>query len=274
MRGLSLPALVLAPVLFLTGGCLHPTGGSSPRTEPGRMMPATAESDTESSRIRLDVPRGRPFIAGWSAENRPIHYRVHGDGETVVLIIAAIHGNEPSGPPLAERLSRELVRNPRLLEGRTVVICSLANPDGRARNVRWNAEGVDLNRNYRSVNFRPSRRNGPRPLSEPESRVIEELVQEVEPARVLSIHEPLACIDHDGPGVEIARAMARHTRLPVKKLGARPGSLGSWVGETLGVPIITLELPEDASRRSADELWSRYGRAILAFVRHPDSVDV
>jgi len=282
MRGLFLCSPVLAAVLLTTGGCHYPSdpttslgpGPSTPRQASPPVIPEVAEAASASRRIRLDVPRGRRFLAGWSAESRPIHYQVHGEGPMVVLVIATIHGNEPSGTPLVERLARELDGRPRLFEGRTVVLCPLANPDGRARNVRWNARGVDLNRNYPSLNFRPSHRNGPGPLSEPESRVIAELVREVDPERVLSIHEPLACIDHDGPGADLARAMGRHTPLPTRKLGARPGSLGSWVGEALGIPIITLELPRDARERSPDELWSRYGRSILAFIRHPGSVDV
>jgi protein MpaA len=275
MRSLARHTLALASILLTAGACLHPVRESVPHREPPPVVSAESDAaESESERIRLDVPRGRRFIAGWSAENRPIHYQVHGQGQTVVLVIAAIHGNEPTGEPLVERLARELDLNPRLLEGRTVVLCPLANPDGLARKTRWNADGVDLNRNYPSVNFRPSRRNGSRPLSEPESRVIAELVQRTAPARVLSIHEPLACIDHDGPGEAIAGAMGRHTHLRPKKLGARPGSLGSWVGETLGIPIITLELPSDASGRSSDDLWWLYGRALLAFIRHPDSVDV
>lgn len=282
MRGLTLGSPVLAVVLLTAGGCHHPNDPSTALGQvlwtPGQasppVIPGAAEAASASRRIRLDVPRGRRFLAGWSAENRPIRYEVHGEGSMVVLVIATIHGNEPSGTPLVERLARELDGEPRLLEGRTVVLCPLANPDGRARNVRWNARGVDLNRNYPAVNFRPSPRNGPGPLSEPESRVIAELVKAVDPQRVLSIHEPLACIDHDGPGAALARAMGRHTHLPTRKLGARPGSLGSWVGETLGIPIITLELPSDAKERSPDALWSRYGRSILAFIRHPGSVDV
>ena len=58
-------------------------------------------------------------------------------------------------------------------------------------------------------------------------------------------------------------AMAAAGRLKLKRLGAKPGSLGSYAGNTLGIPTITLELPRKASRLSKDELWNRYGSMLL-----------
>jgi protein MpaA len=64
--------------------------------------------------------------------------------------------------------------------------------------------------------------------------------------------------------------MAGLCGLPVRKLGVRPGSLGSYAGVELGVPIITLELPRNASDLSVDELWGRYGPSLVAAVLYPD----
>ena len=83
---------------------------------------------------------------------------------------------------------------------------------------------------------------------------------------MVSIHQPLACLDYDGPTEALARAMARECELPVRKLGSRPGSLGSWVGLTFGRPIVTVELPAGAHRLPEDELWRRYGRMLLTAV--------
>ncbi|MCF7954501.1 MAG: hypothetical protein K9M75_01745, partial [Phycisphaerae bacterium] len=111
-------------------------------------------------------------------------------------------------------------------------------------------------------------RNGPHGLSEPESRVIQELILRFKPDRIVVFHEPLACIDYDGPGGGIAYAMGRYTDLPVKKLGSRPGSLGAYAGETLGIPIITVELRPTAKMLSANELWAKYSKMTLAAISY------
>jgi murein peptide amidase A len=266
----------LACTLLWTWGCQYvrerraiepsarPSHAGAIEHDPGR-----ERIEPLARRVRVDVPEGQPFLAGWSVENRPIHYVVHGRGPAVMLILATIHGNEPAGTPLVEQLGRHLGENPSWLEGRTVVLVALANPDGFAHHTRWNARGVDLNRNYPTANFRSSLRNGPDPLSEPESRVIVDLLRSLRPCRVLSIHQPLSCIDHDGPAEALALAMKRHTNLPVKKLGARPGSLGSYAGLELGIPIITLELPSEATGLEPGRVWQRHGPAVLAFIAHP-----
>ncbi len=58
--------------------------------------------------------------------------------------------------------------------------------------------------------------------------------------------------------------------LPVKQLGSRPGSLGSFVGTTLHRPIVTWELPKDASM-DGDELWETYGEALVAALRFEEA---
>ena len=85
----------------------------------------------------------------------------------------------------------------------------------------------------------------------------------------MTLHEPLRCVDYDGPGLELATAMAEVCPLSVKKLGTRPGSMGAFTGEARQIPTITLELPRDAKTKTADELWGLYGKAMLVAVKHP-----
>jgi protein MpaA len=211
------------------------------------------------------LPRTR--VIGESVQGRAIEVHTLGAGPSTVLMIATIHGNEPAGTPLVEKLQEHLLWHPGLLADRTVVIVPVANPDGRAADTRGNIRGVDLNRNFPAANYAGSRRHGREPLSQPESQTLYDLLHEVKPDWIVSIHQPLACIDFDGPAVELAQAMAAHTDLPVKKLGSRAGSLGSYAGVELGIPIVTLELPRDATGLSPDELWTRYGESLLAAVR-------
>lgn len=211
-------------------------------------------------------------IAGTSVLNRPIMCLVFRQGPDTTFILATIHGNEPAGTPLLRQLADYLQRHPHLLTGRTVVLLPLANPDGMAYNSRFNANNVDLNRNFAAANRLNNKQSGPNALSEPEARAIERLIQQYTPDRIISIHQPSSCIDYDGPGTALAVRMAQYCDLPVKKLGAEPGSLGSYAGLTLGIPIITFELLPTDSALGPERLWQRYGKALLAAIVYPDTV--
>jgi len=208
-------------------------------------------------------------VAGRSAEGRDIEVWSLGSGPETVLLISTIHGNENRGTPLLHRMADLLTANPELLEGKRVVIVPVANPDGYAVPQRTNVNGVDLNRNFPALNRENSPRYGMSALSEPEAGVLFAIVHRFQPDRIVSLHEPLECIDWDGPGAEIAAHMGMYCDLPVERIGSRPGSLGSYAGETLGIPIITYEFPRNARKQSDDELWVTYGRSLLAGVTWP-----
>jgi protein MpaA len=212
-------------------------------------------------------------IAGTSTQNRPILYTVLGRGQDVTLILGGIHGNEPAGTPLVRRLAEHLKQNPLLLEGRMVVLLPVANPDGLAYNNRLNANGVDLNRNFATANRINNAEFGRTALSEHETRAIYQLIQQYNPDRIVSIHQPLGCIDYDGPGFSLASRMSQYCSLPLKKLGAKPGSLGSYAGLTLGIPIITFEMLSTDSSLSTESLWQRYGKTLLAAIVYPQRVE-
>lgn len=212
------------------------------------------------------VPVQREVI-GRSLEQREVEAVTLGQGPTV-LVVAGIHGNEAAGVPLANRLIRICRRNPGLLKGHRLVVVPEMNPDGVEKNIRHNAAGVDLNRNWPASNRSEQVKGGEEPLSEPESRALHGLIERVNPVRVLTIHQPLECVDYDGPAAELAAAVSAETGLPVKQLGGRPGSMGTHLGVERGVPIVTLELPREADQLDDDALWQRYGGGLLAFLAH------
>ncbi len=255
--------LPLIAVLALAG-CQSAPQGSAQAT------PARSPADQVVLHPMLVVEH---YQAGISSQGRPIDVIVAGQGETVSLILASIHGNETAGTSLIWRLLLHLQQHPCLLEGRQVVLIPLANPDGAVRKSRYNGHGVDLNRNFDTANRTNSPRHGFYGFSQPESRIIAHLMDRYQPDRILSLHQPLYCIDYDGPALDIARHLARYCELPVKKLGARPGSLGSYAGLSLGIPTITFEMGKRAQKTPTDQLWHQYGRALLAFVLYPHSQD-
>ena len=219
----------------------------------------------------LTVP-GQYRIVGTSVQRLPILSFVLGQGPDVTFILAAIHGNEPAGTPLVRRLGKYLQQQPHLMKGRRVVLLAVANPDGMAHSSRFNANGVDLNRNFPASNRLNNKQSGATALSEPEARLVKQLIEQYSPDRIVSIHQPLACIDYDGPGTTLAVQMAQYCSLPVKKLGAKPGSLGSYAGVDLGIPVITFEMRQNDSKLNSETLWRRYGTALVAAVVYPDPV--
>lgn len=255
--------------------------------------PASAEESTSTASEKSVAEKTiiEKTIAGRSVENRPIRCEVYGNGPDVMMVIATIHGNEAAGTPLVAKFAEWLVAHPAELTGRSVVIIPVANPDGYAAGKRFNKNEVDLNRNYPADNWgvaqeksdegktspggdtyarKDSLKPGQTPLSEPESRVLMQLICHHFPNRIISIHQPVACIDYDGPAAALAAAMGAKCPLPVQQLGSRPGSLGSFVGNTLQRPIVTWELPEDAGM-DGDELWKTYGDALIAALRFDGS---
>jgi len=212
----------------------------------------------------------RQYLIGRSVQGRPIFAEIVGQGTDTALVMGAIHGDEPAAGALVRELADRLRADPRLLEGRRVVLLPVANPDGLAARTRENARGIDLNRNFDTTNRVDNSTNGLRPLTEPESQALQSVIKEYAPGRIISVHQPLNCIDYDGPGEAIAARMAQDCDLPVKKIGARPGSLGSYTGETLKIPTITVELPPDASKMSDEALWQKYGKALMAAILYPE----
>lgn len=218
----------------------------------------------------LTLPEYR--VIGSSVHNRPILCTVIGHGQDVTLILATIHGDEPAGTPLVRQLAKYLQNNPKLLAGRKVVLLPVANPDGMAYNTRDNANGVNLNRNFKTDNRINNKEFGYYALSEPEACAIEQLIRQYSPDRIVSIHQPLGCIDYDGPAYSLANRMAQHCHLPVEKIGTKPGSLGSYAGLTLGIPIVTFEMTQGDSSLSQETLWRKYGDAMLVAVAYPETI--
>jgi hypothetical protein len=78
---------------------------------------------------------------------RPWLHRIAlgGRGAPHVYLSAGIHGDEISGPLAL----LEMLRRPDFFAAFDATIFPMLNPDGLARGARGNADGVDLNRDYR-----------------------------------------------------------------------------------------------------------------------------
>ena len=196
------------------------------------------------------------------------------DAGAVTLVIAAIHGDESPAVVVGKRLLEYLRDHPEAAAGHSVGVMPLANPDGVAAHTRTNANGVDVNRNFPASNWRPTRpgRNstGPSPASEPETRAVMQAVATLRPDRVVSIHSPLRCNNHDGPpaALALAQRMASYNGYPVQaSVGyATPGSFGTWAGVDQGIAVVTLEL---APHTTGERAWQENRDALLAAIAAP-----
>lgn len=204
-------------------------------------------------------------IVGTSVEGRPLRVRSLGEGSRRVFYIGGIHGDEPEGAFTTAELPAAFSASG---SGSRVTLTILedANPDGRARKTRANANGVDLNRNFPASNFdTASAENGASPLNQPESRVLNDLIEQVQPNLVIAMHSwtNRQFINYDGPARSVAERFSAESGLPMadsSSLAATPGSLGSYLGRDLGVPVITVELRKGSDSKAS---WETIRKALL-----------
>jgi len=251
--------VVAAVVLAVSGGRAAGGDAGSLTTEPCRAVTTT------------HTTRAPGAVSAYaSRQGRAIDARSFGESGPSVLVLAGLHGDEPEGVRLAEELMRRLAACGDGDLGNRVVVVPRVNPDGLAAGTRKNAVGVDVNRNFAAEDFgqgeagEPAGRyfGGAAPVSEPETRMILDMVARLEPVMIVALHAPLACVNYDGPAGEQAAALAAAAGLTLEPdLGYdTPGSLGTYFGDERGIPVITMELAP------GENDWDRLADALLALV--------
>ena len=186
-----------------------------------------------------------PCCIGRSLEGRLFVVDRFGMTGPILLVVAAIYGNEHSAVTAAERLRARLLGGWAERRDVRVALVGSSNPDGIAAHTRENARGIDLNRNFPADNFQSEGARGDQAKSEPETRALVELIDIIAPHAVVALHccEPM--LDYDGDSRDMARvmheSMPRDVRFLLGRLGSQPGSMGSWVGFERDTPIVTLE---------------------------------
>lgn len=170
-----------------------------------------------------------------------------------VLLLGGIHGDELTASAIVFRWLQFMhMREAQVFQWSVIPV---VNPDGllAPKPARVNANGVDLNRNFPTPGWQqdaprywakvtrsdPRRFPGVAPLSEPETRWVNEEIERYKPHVIISVHAPFGVLDFDGP----APVPTRFGRLQFNSVGVYPGSLGNYSGRYRNVPVITIELP-------------------------------
>jgi hypothetical protein len=121
-------------------------------------------------------------VVGESAESRPIRTISFGRGPVSVLLWSQMHGDESTASMALADLYALVSRRPNdplvrtILNGVTVHTLPMLNPDGAERFQRRNAQGIDINRDARS-------------LATPEARILKNVRDQLEPAVGFNLHD-------------------------------------------------------------------------------------
>lgn len=208
-------------------------------------------------------------------------------GKCKLLVMAGIHGEEPETTFLLSRCLRAFAEP---FENTAFILC--ANPDGMTLGTRGNFNGVDLNRNFPTSNWKegfvysrsileaprdtalsagrvmdlsmdPSfSALSPQLVPEPETMSLLCLIDRLKPESVVSMHAPIGCVDapKKTPLVDSLCETFNLSWLP--DIGyPTPGSFGTWCKER-SLECVTLELP----RLSLEALFDRYGIPFIEFL--------
>ena len=161
-----------------------------------------------------------------------------------VLVIGCMHGVEPQGKYLIQEYLKSNTET-------KLLFIPCLNPDGIKSNTRVNANGVDLNRNFPTKNWKLTEKNnfygGQEPASEIETKFLINVIEEFKPKLILTLHAPYKVVNYDGDALNIAQRISEIIKYPVEaSIGyPTPGSFGTWAGIENNIPTITLELDEE-----------------------------
>ena len=289
-------SLVIAlAVLLLGGSAWYLYNASKPEITP--VTPEVIPNVPEPVVVQLDP---RVMTIGSSVHGRPIETYTYGTGETNLLFVGGVHGGyEWNSVLLAYWIIDHLTGDPTIVPpDLTITIIPSLNPDGvfkviqkegrfEATDVpsgantalgRFNANGVDLNRNF-DCKWQPKSMwrgtevsAGTKAFSEPESAVFRDVVAQIKPEAVVFWHSKANAVyasECQGgilPGTRTLMntyATASGYK-PIDTFDAYPvtGDAEGWLA-SIGIPAVTVEL---ATHESIE--WDQNLAGFTALIKH------
>jgi len=142
-----------------------------------------AELTAELQRLAALYPgKIRLEEVGRSFDDRPVHLVTLGHGSQTVLLWSQMHGDEPSATPALLDIAHFLLSHAAepeaaaILDGLTLLMVPMLNPDGAEIYERRNLQGIDINRD--ALN-----------LATPEGRILKRIRDEHEPMLGFNLHD-------------------------------------------------------------------------------------
>ncbi len=162
------------------------------------ILSTTGLVSTTSYTSSLKTKCQRVASVGTSVQGRAIYAYYFGTGSKKIVFFGSMHGTESNTKTLLFNWIDELeANNTKIPSDKTIIVVPTFNPDGNANRTRFNANGVDLNRNFPSSTWTAGTYflsgyypfgGGTSPLSEPESTAIKNLVSNQSPYLTVSYH--------------------------------------------------------------------------------------
>ena len=209
----------------------------------------TTESPTTSTTIAPATTIIETRVIGKSVQGRDIiAYRMGTPGGRPVLLIGVIHGNEAKGYGITK-----MIRTMPTPRGIDLWIIDSINPDGQAANIRYNANGVDLNRNvsynwtYIPKTTADGEYSGEAPDDQPETQALEQFVGEIKPYITMFWHQDANRVSPGGAHREIPTQFAELVGLSAASTpctGGCTGTFTQYINHTIkGGTAFIVELP-------------------------------
>jgi hypothetical protein len=130
---------------------------------------------TSSRHLSLEEIGGVSY-PGFEAPLWRIRFRPNDTVKYKILFSAGIHGNEPAGAECALRFVEAIARTPERYKDIAFDIFPLVNPWGWTYDIRFNRAGIDINRDFATLNSQ-------------EAKIIKQLIGTDQYAMMFDLHE-------------------------------------------------------------------------------------
>jgi hypothetical protein len=260
----------------------------------------SSQSSSSESSLKTEISAAKNKVIGTSVLGRQIEAYTYGTGKTNILFVGGMHGGyEWNSVVLAYSFIDYLNVHPEIIpQNLSVTVIPSINPDGVFKVVgkegrftaldvpanvpsepgRFNAHGVDLNRNF-DCKWNPEGiwkgtpvSTGTAAFSEPESRVIRDFILANHPAAAVFWHSQANAVYASEcefgiipETLDIMGAYATAAGYPaVKSFDAYvvTGDAEGWLA-SIGVPAITVELKTHETIE-----WDRNLAGIMALLKY------
>jgi len=230
---------------------------------PNYVEPETSTTSTTTLVAPTSTqPEVRELTIGMSALGRPIvAVHVQDSPHRPVIAIGSIHGDEAMGLKVIERLL-DVAEIPMDLN---LWVISTVNPDGLALGTRGNANGVDLNRNFATDDWRivgrgTEKYSGEKAASETETRAVQEFLIEQKPLLVVWWHQYGQYVDDQRTvaDYDLIKQFSELTDFPIKYVGCGStpciGNATAFINSRIeSASSFVVELPREVPVRILDQ---------------------